>query len=318
MSGLTADQTILITGASGFVGKTVAQTLQAQGYGLLTPPRSELDLLDDMAVTAYLRHTRPDVVIHCAGKVGGIQANMADPVGFLSDNMRMGMTLIDAAYRLGISRVINLGSSCMYPRNWPDPLEESVLLAGPLEPTNAGYALAKIATTQLCQSITDTTDLSYKTLIPCNLYGPGDAYAPHRSHVIAAAIQKIVTAHQTGAESVTIWGDGTPRREVMFVGDLADCILRTLTHHDTLPSVMNVGPGSDITIHDLYQTIAERVGYTGTFVHDRSQPQGMTHKCLSVERMQNWGWQPKTSLQEGLQQTIVAYTQQIDVSISLV
>jgi GDP-L-fucose synthase len=304
MPGLTSDQTLLITGATGFVGKTVAQQLQAHGYSCVTPTRTELDLLDHTAVTAYLRQTRPDVVIHCAGKVGGIQANMADPVGFLADNMRMGIGLIDAAYSLSIPRFINLGSSCMYPRNWPDPLDESILLAGPLEPTNAGYALAKIATAQLCQSITETTELSYKTLIPCNLYGPGDAYAPHRSHVIAAAIQKIVTAQQTGAETVTIWGDGTPRREVMVVGDLAECILRSLTHNETLPTVMNVGPGTDITINTLYQTIAERVGYTGMFVHDMSRPQGMTHKCLSVDRMHSWGWQPPTSLVEGIERTL--------------
>lgn len=306
-------QTILVTGARGMVGQAVVRGLGHWPFVLLTPSRQDLDLTDFTAVLAYLDDHQPDLIIHAAGRVGGIQANMAHPTAFLMDNLMMGKNVVMAAAQVGVPRLINLGSSCMYPKDCPTTLTEAMLLTGPFEPTNEGYALAKVTVARLCQYLSaEQPALAYKTLIPCNLYGPGDHYEPDRSHLIAAVIAKLhqaVTRHQN---EVTIWGSGTVRRECLLVDDLADCIRRaveTPQHFEALPMVMNVGMGVDFTVNEIYAMAAEVLGYSGTFVHDPSQPEGMRQKCLNIQAQQQWGWHPHHTFSQGLALTYEAYCQ---------
>jgi Nucleoside-diphosphate-sugar epimerases len=299
---------ILLTGGGGMVGRNFLEHPALDEFEVLAPRSSELNLLDYAAVSAYLREHAPDMVIHAAGKVGGIQANMREPVHFLLDNLDIGRNIVWAAHEAGVKRLLNLGSSCMYPRNHSEPLTEDMVLKGELEPTNEGYALAKIITARLCEYIMrEDASYQYKTLIPCNIYGRHDKFDPTHSHLVPAIIHKIHQARQAGLNEVEIWGDGTARREFMYAGDLADCLVHAVQHFDTLPSVMNVGLGDDVTINEYYQVAAEVIGYTGKFVHDLSKPVGMKRKLVSVEKSRAWGWQAKTNLRSGLAETYQYY-----------
>lgn len=299
---------ILLTGGGGMVGRNVLEHAAIGEFDVLAPRSSELDLRNFAAVQAYLQKHQPDMVIHAAGKVGGIQANMREPVGFLMDNLDMGRNIVWASHQTGIKRLINLGSSCMYPRNHSEPLVEELVLKGELEPTNEGYALAKVVTARLCDYIMREDErFQYKTLIPCNIYGRFDKFDPAHSHLVPAIIHKVHQAKQSGHETVEIWGDGTARREFMFAGDLADAMLRAITNFDTLPAYMNVGLGHDHTINDYYQAAAEVLGYTGGFVHDLSKPVGMARKLVSVERQQAWGWTARHELRDGIEKTYNYY-----------
>lgn len=290
------------------VGRNLLEHPAIGEFEVLAPRSSELDLRDFAAVQAYLQKYQPDMVIHAAGKVGGIQANMREPVGFLMDNLDMGRNIVWAAHQTGIKRLINLGSSCMYPRNHDEPLREEMVLKGELEPTNEGYALAKVVTARLCEYIVrEDASFQYKTLIPCNLYGRHDKFDPTHSHLIPAIVHKVHQAKQSGQETVEIWGDGTARREFMYAGDLADAMLRAITNFDTLPAYMNVGLGYDHTINDYYQAAAYVMGYTGGFVHDISKPVGMARKLVSVERQQAWGWSACHELRDGIEKTYSYY-----------
>jgi GDP-L-fucose synthase len=275
---------------------------------VLAPSSRELDLRDFNAVKVYLNRHQPDMVIHAAGKVGGIQANMREPVSFLMDNLDMGRNIVWASYKAGIKRLINLGSSCMYPRNHSEPLSEDMVLTGELEPTNEGYALAKVVTARLCDYIMrEDTSCQYKTLIPCNLYGRHDKFDPVQSHLLPAIIHKVHQAKLNHYETVEIWGDGTARREFMYAGDLADAVIRAINHFDSLPNCMNVGLGHDYTINEYYQAAAEVMGYTGSFVHDLSKPVGMARKLVSVERQHAWGWNAQSDLRAGVEKTYEFY-----------
>ena len=299
---------LLLTGAGGMVGSNILEHPGLTDWQVLAPRRGELDLTDGVATLAYVRHHRPDVIVHAAGRVGGIQANMAHPVDFLVSNVDVGRNIIMAARDAGVKRLLNLASSCMYPRAAANPLTEDLILKGELEPTNEGYALAKIFTTRLCAYIRrEQSELSYKTLIPCNLYGRHDKFAPEHSHLIPAIIHKIHQAMQVGGDEVEIWGDGTARREFMYVGDLADAVVRALKRFESLPVEMNVGLGIDYTINEYYRTTAEVIGWQGRFVHDLSRPVGMKRKQVSIERQQAWGWMPPTSLREGISQAYQYY-----------
>lgn len=299
---------ILLTGGGGMVGRNVLEHPAIGEFEMLAPRSSELDLRDFKAVQDYLVKHRPDMVIHSAGKVGGIQANMREPVGFLLENLDMGRNIVWASRQAGIKQLINLGSSCMYPRNHNEPLKEDLVLKGELEPTNEGYALAKVVTARLCEYITrEDASYQYKTLIPCNLYGRHDKFDPAHSHLIPAIIHKVHQAKQSGQQSVEIWGDGTARREFMYAGDLADAMIRAIEKFDTLPAMMNIGLGHDYTINEYYQAAADVMGYTGSFVHDLSKPVGMARKLVSVERQQDWGWMAKSDLKAGIEKAYQFY-----------
>ena len=299
---------ILVTGSGGMVGRNLLDHRSISEFEVLAPRRSELDLCDFSALQSYLQSNKPDIVIHAAGKVGGIQANMREPVDFLLANLDMGRNIVWASQQAGIKRLINLGSSCMYPRNHSEPLKEEMVLKGELEPTNEGYALAKVVTARLCEYIMrENASYQYKTLIPCNIYGRYDKFDPVHSHLIPAMIHKVHQAKQDGQALVEIWGDGTARREFMYAGDLADAIMRAVSNFDTLPNNMNVGLGHDHTINDYYQAAAEVMGYAGDFEHDLGKPVGMARKVVSVELQTNWGWSARHELREGIEKTYSYY-----------
>lgn len=299
---------ILLTGGGGMVGRNVLEHPAIAEFDVLAPRSSELDLRDFSAVQVYLGKHRPDMVIHAAGKVGGIQANMREPVGFLMDNLDMGRNIVWAAHQADIKRLINLGSSCMYPRNHSDPLREEMVLKGELEPTNEGYALAKVVTARLCEYIMrEDASYQYKTLIPCNIYGRHDKFDPSHSHLIPAIIHKLHLAKLSGQPAVDIWGDGNARREFMYASDLADVVLRAIKYFATLPPCMNVGLGHDHTINEYYAAAADVMGYSGAFIHDLSKPVGMARKLVSVERQQAWGWAAEHTLRSGIEQTYGFY-----------
>lgn len=299
---------LLITGGNGMVGRNLREHHASEQWELLAPSRAELDLTDCQAVRSWIERHKPDAVIHTAGLVGGVQANIASPVTFLTVNATIGQNIVMCARDAGIRLLLNLASTCMYPRGLDIPLSEDMILSGELEPTNEGYAIAKILTTRLCQYIRrENSAFQYKTLIPCNLYGRHDKFNPAQSHLIPAIIHKIHEAKQTGAKTVEIWGDGTVRREFLFAGDLADAALLALDHIEALPDLMNVGPGYDYTINEYYATAAQIVGWQGRFVHDLSRPVGMKRKLSDISRLEAWGWKARTKLQDGLQQTYDFY-----------
>ncbi|OJF89685.1 GDP-L-fucose synthase family protein [Pararhizobium antarcticum] len=299
---------IVITGGSGMVGRNIREHHRAHDYEILSPSRKELDLLDEDAVKAFFHRTRPDLVIHAAGTVGGIQANIAAPVRFLTDNLRMGLNVIMGARSAEVRNLLNIGSSCMYPCNAENPLREETILSGELEPTNEGYAIAKLACARLCSYIhSEDSGFLYKTIIPCNLYGRHDKFDPEKSHMIPAVIRKIADAVESGSEIVSIWGDGKTRREFMYAGDLADFVFFATDRFSELPQYLNVGIGRDYTINEYYSEIAEVLGFTGSFSHDLSKPSGMSQKLVDINRLDKFGWHVKTQLRDGISLTYNFY-----------
>ena len=299
---------ILLTGGTGMVGRNIRDSMGAAEHDVLCPSRRELDLLDSLAVQRYMDAHQPDLIIHTAGLVGGILENARDHVSFMLDNLDIGRNVVAAAMRAGIPRLLNLGSSCMYPRDMENPLREEHILTGPLEPTNEGYAVAKIAILQLCRYVNrERPGLAYKSLIPCNLYGRHDHFDTARGHMLPMVIARLHLAKQNGAREVEIWGDGTARREYLYAGDLGDAIWAAVKDFDTVPEVMNIGSGVDDSINAYYQAAAEIVGYSGQFVHDLTKPVGMRRKLLDVSRMKAWGFTPAHSLRDGLEVTYQHY-----------
>jgi len=298
---------VLLTGASGMVGKNLLENPAMADFDTLTPSSKLLNLCHFESVKTYLDYHKPDVIVHAAGKVGGIQANIREPVSFLVENLDMGRNIVLAARDAGIKRLVNLGSSCMYPRNHTDALEEDMVLSGTLEPTNEGYALAKIATARLCEYIMrEEADFQYKTLIPCNIYGRHDKFDPAYSHLVPAIIHKTHEAKRHNS-SIEIWGNGNARREFMYAGDLADALVHAIKDFDALPNTMNIGLGYDYSINEYYQEVADVIGYQGNFSHDLTKPVGMARKLVSINRQNRWGWRPKHSLSEGIQKTYDYY-----------
>ena len=303
---------VLLTGGRGLVGRNILEHPAAAGWKIVAPSSTELDLLDYQATLNFVRRIQPDFVIHAAGKVGGIQANIAAPVEFLVTNLDIGRNVVMAGYEAGVRRLLNLGSSCMYPRAAQNPLREESILTGELEPTNEGYALAKIVVERLCQYIRHQQPCyKYKSMLPCNLYGRYDKFDPAHSHLIPAIIHKIHCAKMNGEDVVEIWGDGKARREFMYAGDLADAVMHALDTFDQLPDVFNVGLGTDYSINEYYTAVADVIGWRGTFKHDLSKPIGMARKLVSVERQSRWGWIPKFSLREGIAATYSYYQSEI-------
>jgi GDP-L-fucose synthase len=290
------------------VGRNVRDLASERGVEIVAPSRSEVDLADGRAVADHLRRAGPEIVIHAAGRVGGIEANIREPVAFLTENWDMGRNVVMAARAAGVRRLVNLGSSCMFPKDSPRPLTEDDVLSGPLEPTNEAYAIAKSAVQRLGAYVSrEDPRFQFKTLIPCNLYGRYDSFDPSRSHLAAAAIVKLHKATTEGAPTVDIWGDGSARREFLYAGDLADAILTAVERFDSLPPVMNVGAGRDWTVDEYYRAVAGAVGFTGTFTHDLTKPVGMRRKLMDVGLARQWGWTARTSLQDGLAQTYAFY-----------
>ena len=286
------------------VGSNIIEHVAANNHEILSPTSAKLNLLDIESVKNYINTKKPDMVIHAAGIVGGIQANIAEPVRFLVDNMYMGFNILTASKECRIKRFMNLSSSCMYPRDAKNPLSEELILKGELEPTNEGYAIAKVASTRLCEYINrEDESYLYKTVIPCNLYGKYDKFDPEHSHMIPAVIRKINNAKEKDLESIDIWGDGLARREFMYAADFADFVYYAIDHFETMPQNINVGLGHDYTINEYYQKIANAVGYQGSFTHDLSRPTGMQQKLINNIRLKEFGWKYRTSLEHGIQQT---------------
>jgi len=296
---------ILLTGGNGMVGKNLLEHSKAENYEILAPSSTELDLRDFVKVTKYIKENKPDIIIHAAGLVGGIQANMSRPVDFLVHNLDMGRNIIMAAKDNGVKYLLNMASSCMYPREAQNPLQEELILKGELEPTNEGYAIAKVVATRLCEYIVkENSEFQYKTVIPCNLYGKYDKFSPDHSHMVPAVIKKIYEAQLNNTSEIDIWGDGLARREFMYTGDLADFVFYALEHFGKMPQNINVGLGFDFTINEYYETIAEVIGYKGKFVHDLSKPIGMKQKLIDDSKLKKFGWQHKTSLKDGIKKTL--------------
>ena len=301
-------QRLFLTGGSGMVGQNVRAHKSAKDWEILAPTSVELDLTDQKAVFAYIKKHKPDVVVHAAGRVGGIQANIANPVDFLDSNNVIGRNVIMGAWTEGVRNLINLGSTCMYPAAAPNPLSEDMILTGPLEATNEGYALAKIMAMRLCHYISqEDPKARFKTLIPCNLFGPYDKFDPQYSHLLPAIIHKVHEAKIEGAPNVEIWGNGKARREFMYAPDLADAVLRAATDIEICPELINIGFGHDFTINEYYSEVADVIGWDGEFIHDLTRPVGMNQKLCDTSRATEWGWSAPTSLRVGIEETYKFY-----------
>lgn len=306
---------IYVAGHRGMVGSAIVRQLVAGGHPpdrLVTRTHAELDLTDQAAVRAFFQSERPDQVYLAAARVGGIHANNTYPADFIWDNLMMEANIIEAAFRAGVKKLLFLGSSCIYPKLAPQPMREDALLTGTLESTNEPYAVAKIAGIKICESFNRQYGAShgvdYRSVMPTNLYGPGDNYHPENSHVIPALIRRIHEAKQAGAPLVTIWGSGTPRREFLYVDDMASASVHVMNldqptygqHTQAMLSHINVGYGEDVTILELAQAVAKTVGFTGRIETDPSKPDGTPRKLMDSSRLRSLGWSPKTSLGDGL------------------
>lgn len=301
---------ILVTGGTGLVGRNLLDFARATGHAfeIYAPPSQELNLLDRASTEEYVAKHNPELIIHCAGRVGGIQANVSNPVEFLIENLDMARNIIGAAHRFRVKRLINMGTSCMYPRDAEIPITEDKVLAGVLEQTNEGYAMAKSVAAKYAFYIQrENRDLKYKTFIPCNLFGRYDNFHPETSHMIPAAIHKVHTAKVNGAETVEIWGDGTARREFMDAYDLSDFVFFAIDNFDKVPPLINVGLGYDLSVNDYYKTVAEVLGYKGTFTHNLSRPVGVKQKVLSMNQAEYLGWKAKRSLRESIEKAYEYY-----------
>jgi len=294
------------------VGSALVRAAEAKGgIELLVRTRAELDLCDQQAVSGFLAVERPDQVIIAAARVGGIGANVAFPAQFLYENLAIASNLVHGSFEVGVPRVLNLSSSCIYPREAPQPMPEDSLLTGPLEPTNESYSVAKIAGVKLCQHYRAQHGVLFHSAVPTNLYGRGDNYHPDHSHVVAALLRRFHEAKENEDREVVIWGTGSARREFLHVDDLAQACLHLLKC-DEPPDWVNVGCGSDVSILDLATTIAGVVGFRGEIVTDPAKPDGAPRKLLEVAKLKNLGWEPSISLEEGLRDTYQWFLREVE------
>ena len=297
------DAKVYVAGHRGLVGSAIMRRLKSAGYEkLATRTSDELDLRDQAAVDNFFEKERPEFVILAAAKVGGILANDTYRGEFIRDNLQIQTNVIDAAQRHGVQRLLFLGSSCIYPRECPQPMKEEHLLTGPLEPTNEPYAIAKIAGIKLCEALNDQYGTRYLSVMPTNLYGPGDDFDLETSHVLPALIHKCHRAKEGGRDEVVLWGTGEPRREFLYVDDLADACVYLLEETDQT-DLTNIGVGEEISINGLAELIADVVGFEGGFEHDLSKPDGTPRKLLDVSRLEELGWQPEYELRQGISKT---------------
>jgi GDP-L-fucose synthase len=294
------DAKIFVAGHRGMAGSGIVRSLKKRGYhNLLLRSRAELNLLDREAVNAFFDSGRPEIVVDAAARVGGIVANAEKPVEFLVENLTIQNNVICAAAEHGVRKLLFLGSSCIYPKMAPQPIPESALLTGPLEPTNDAYALAKIAGIRLCQAYAGEYGKNFISAMPTNLYGPNDNFDLRTSHVLPALIRKVHEAKGSGAPEVPIWGTGNPRREFLHVDDLADACFFLLENYDS-PEIVNIGCGEDVTIRELAETVCEVLEYQGKLVFDPSKPDGTPRKLLDMRKLFSLGWKPKISLRDGI------------------
>jgi len=294
---------IFVAGHRGMVGSAIVRRLKVEGFSnLLTRDRSELDLADESAVAKFFAEKRPTIVIDAAAKVGGIKANNDFPVEFLLGNLRIQNNVIHSAYESGVRKLLFLGSSCIYPKFAPQPIPETALLSGPLEPTNEAYAIAKIAGVKLCQAFSREYGAKFVSAMPTNVYGPNDNFDLETSHVLAALIRKAHEAKVRKDKKLTVWGTGKPRREFLHVDDLASACLLLLEKYDS-PEIINVGCGEDISIRELSELICNVVGFDGELTWDTSKPDGTPRKLLDVTKLRALGWKPAIPLQDGIART---------------
>ncbi len=310
MAGLPLDARIYVAGHRGLVGSAIMRALEQRGYRqLVVRIHAELDLTDAVAVRAFFEQERPEFVFLAAARVGGILANDTYPADFIRDNLAIQNNVIDAAYRSGVERLLFLGSSCIYPKMAPQPMPESCMLTGPLEPTNRAYALAKIAGIEMCWSYNRQYGTRYLAAMPTNLYGPNDSFDLKNSHVLPALMRKTAEAKQSGASEITVWGTGTPRRELLYSDDLADACIFLLSLDEErygslltqdVPPLINIGTGDDVTIRELAEIVANVVGFEGGLVFDTTKPDGTPRKLMDVSKLHALGWSHRVGLEEGI------------------
>ena len=327
---ISLDDHIFIAGASGMVGSSIYRTFKEAGYGkkdlggeIYTPSRNELDLLDYSSVLDWFQKFKPSVVIIAAGKVGGISANANCPADFILENLKIQTNIIEIAWKLKVKRLLFLGSSCIYPKYAKQPLKEEYLLNNSLEPTNEWYAIAKISGIKLCQALRIQYGFDAISLMPTNLYGPGDNYKTSQSHVLPALIRKFDEAVKNNLSTVECWGDGTPKREFMHVDDLGKACLYVLENWDPCAknssldennyplAFLNVGSGEEVTIKELGELIAHELDFKGSIVWDESKPNGSPRKLLNIEKIKSIGWTPTISLKEGIKKTLITYKEDL-------
>ena len=294
---------VFLTGGRGMLGRHLMTELELLGHQVVAPNSSELDLRDSPATSTFIERTAPDAVIHAAAVVGGIQANIDGGGRFLTENLEIDHSVIFGAKNLGVKNFIYIGSSCMYPANRMEPLQVSDILSGPLEPTNASYALAKISGAKAVEAIDSIEGFNWKTLIASNLYGPGDHFEPGRSHLLAAIISKVQAAKEEKSAQIVMWGDGKVRREFTYVIDFAKWVGGSISNLQNFPSLMNVGCGDDFTVQEFYELVMRELSFEGKLVADLSKPNGNLRKLMDSSVARSLGWNPSTTISEGIVET---------------
>lgn len=303
------DSKVYLAGHTGMVGSSILRTLKNRGYSdIIVIDSKTLNLTNQTAVFDFFSKSKPDIVILAAAKVGGIQANIDNPATFLLDNLQIQNNVIEASFKNGVKKLVFLGSSCIYPRESPQPMKEEYLLTGKLEPTNEGYAIAKIAGIKLLEGMYKQYGFSSISLMPCNLYGPNDSFDLKHSHVLSSLVKRFTDTVQGNLESITLWGTGIARREFMHVDDLSSAVVFMIENYNS-PDFINIGWGDDISIKELAIKIAQKTGYKGQILWDASKPEGMLRKCMDVSRMKEMGFSPNIKLDDGIEQMINLYKQ---------
>lgn len=300
---------VMVTGSAGMLGSAVVREMRNRGgFEVIEATRETLDLRDPEGFRALLRTSKPEVVFHAAARVGGIAANVASPVDFLAANLQMDTNVILSCIEAGIPDFVYIGSSCMYPKDFRQPLVESDILHGPLEPTNEGYALAKIAGSKLCEYASRSMGLNYRTIIPSNLYGPGDNFKLGSSHLLASVIRKVHEAKVSGASEIQVWGSGSARREFTYIEDLASWAVESFKMKVGFPSLLNVGLGQDYTVNEFYLMAMDALDVSAKLEHDLSKPEGMAAKLMDSSLARGeYGWSPETSVESGIRKTYAWY-----------
>lgn len=301
---------VLITGATGMLGSAIVEVGRDRSDSIFAPTRSELDLNSETSTFAFLERVAPDVVIHCAAKVGGISANISNSLDYLSTNIKMDASLLGAARKLRIKNLIYMASSCMYPKNLDHPMKESEILTGPLESTNEGYALAKLVSLKTVEYM--SAELNWRTLVLSNLYGPRDHFESDRSHMLAAIIEKAFQAQLDNSNSIEMWGDGSVRREFTYVEDVAKFIWEVINDLEKLPVTLNVGAGIDYSVAEYYAKVIKNLNYQGAIIPDQTKPTGMKQKLMDISLAKKYGWKPTTDIDSGISKTIEWYRKSLE------